>query len=165
MQNPFYGMRPLPPVDVLAAESRARTERKRLRGIWRKIVSRCTDKNNQQYKDYGGRGITISNEWLMSFDEFASDIGPRPSMDHSVDRIDNSLGYCKSNCRWATPEQQSTNRRSTKFFLYCDEKLSMSQICRRLGLKVANVNAKLRAGAHPAVAFGTNGVSSDRTQY
>lgn len=86
--------------------------RKRIEyGIWSCIKTRCYNVNSQDFKNYGGRGITVCDEWKNSFLAFYRDMGPRPSKDHSVDRIDNEKGYFKENCRWATKTEQARNRR------------------------------------------------------
>lgn len=77
---------------------------------WLHMRERCRNPNHRIYKHYGGRGITIDPRW-DSFDNFLQDIGPRPSSDHSLDRIDNDLGYSPNNCRWATKSEQNKNRR------------------------------------------------------
>jgi hypothetical protein len=74
------------------------------------MITRCTNPNSKDYEHYSALGVCF--EWL-TFDNFLADMGERPSENHSIDRIDNSLGYFKDNCRWATPTQQSQNRRST----------------------------------------------------
>lgn len=79
-------------------------------GIWRTMITRCTNQNNQGYKYYGARGITVAREWLR-FENFLADMGLRPSVDHSLDREDNSKGYSKDNCRWATRSQQARNKK------------------------------------------------------
>lgn len=77
---------------------------------WKEMRRRCLSKTHKQYKDYGGRGIYIDKSW-DDFKIFVKDMGPKPSKDYSVDRIDNSKGYSKENCRWATAKEQSMNRR------------------------------------------------------
>lgn len=80
------------------------------RRSWESMRSRCLDEKNHRYYDYGGRGILICIEWSVSLNSLIRDIGYRP-MGKTIDRRDNSLGYCKHNCRWATLEEQSLNRR------------------------------------------------------
>lgn len=81
---------------------------------WRAMISRCTKKNDIAWPRYGGRGIVVCERWRNSYEAFLSDMGRRPTPSHSLDRIDNSLGYWKANCRWATPKQQANNRRTSK---------------------------------------------------
>ena len=78
--------------------------------IWVGMKSRCFNKNNYCYLKYGGNGVTVCDDWKESFESFYRDMGPRPSKKHSIDRIDNSKGYNKDNCRWATATIQSRNQ-------------------------------------------------------
>lgn len=80
---------------------------------WAGMFSRCENKADPSYRNYGARGITVSRRWYC-FDTFLADLGPRPSPKHSLDRIDNSKGYGKNNCRWATRSEQMLNRRKFK---------------------------------------------------
>ena len=78
---------------------------------WHNMISRCMDQDNSLYGHYGARGITVCSRWLNSFRDFAADMGPRPSVNHSIDRIDNDGNYEPSNCRWATKSEQRRNQR------------------------------------------------------
>lgn len=81
---------------------------------WVGIVQRCTNPLNHAWPRYGGRGITMCETWRNSFEAFFQDMGPRPSVDYSIDRIDNDKGYSPDNCRWATATEQIANSRTYK---------------------------------------------------
>lgn len=76
---------------------------------WRAMVSRCTDPGNASYPSYGGRGIKVCDRWL-NFENFLADMGPRLSLDHSIDRENRDCDYEPGKCRWATREEQNANR-------------------------------------------------------
>jgi len=78
--------------------------------IYQNIKQRCHNIHSESYSKYGGRGIKVCDRWLESFENFYEDMGAKPE-GKSVDRIDNNKGYCKENCRWATPKEQSRNTR------------------------------------------------------
>lgn len=114
--------------------------------IWRHMRTRCENPNCHAYKDYGGRGIKVCDRWL-DFASFYADMGPRPSGSHSIDRIDNSIGYSPENCRWATCKEQQRNRRDTRLVLVDGIKASLAEHCERLGLKYQTVHKRLTSGA------------------
>jgi hypothetical protein len=75
------------------------------------MKERCYAPSYRGYHNYGGRGIRICDEWRNSFEAFYAHIGPRPSSEHSLDRIDNDGNYEPGNVRWATRNEQRGNRR------------------------------------------------------
>ena len=94
--------------------------------IWVSMNQRCRDENSRDYKNYGGRGITVCQEWLQ-FENFYRDMGKCPD-GLSLDRTNNDGNYEKSNCRWVTRKQQNTNRRGNTFFIIDGERITRTQI-------------------------------------
>jgi hypothetical protein len=78
------------------------------------MIARCENPKNNSFLDYGGRGITVCQEWRKSFKAFLNDMGQKPSPDHSIDRIDVNGNYEPGNCRWATQSEQQLNKRPRK---------------------------------------------------
>jgi hypothetical protein len=94
---------------------------------------RCNNQKSTEYAAYGGRGIAVCDRW-QAFYNFYSDMGPRPSSKHSIDRIDNDGPYSPENCRWATQSQQNSNRRNTRFVEYEGQTTTVSALARTLGM-------------------------------
>ena len=114
--------------------------------IWDLMRRRCSDPKHRSYKDYGGRGISVCDRWKSDFATFLADMGPRPSPDHSIDRIKNDGHYEPGNCHWATRVEQSNNRRSSRFLTIGSETKTLAQWERQAGLNPGVLFRRLKAG-------------------
>jgi hypothetical protein len=99
---------------------------------WLAMIKRCTDPRHMNFKHYGGRGITVDAHWL-DYDSFLADMGERPA-DRTLDRIDNSAGYSKANCRWATHADQMRNRRCSVFYEVAGKRQTLGEWAKELGV-------------------------------
>jgi hypothetical protein len=100
---------------------------------WRSMLNRCHTASSSSYPDYGGRGITVCNEWRKSFEVFYKDMGEPPS-NGSLERIDVNSGYSKANCKWILLSEQANNKRNTVHVLLNGEKMIQAEAARRLNL-------------------------------
>lgn len=99
---------------------------------WRAMVNRCTNKKNPLFHLYGGRGITVCEDWKQ-FVVFLRDMGEIPFANAQIDRIDNNKGYCKENCKWSTPSENSRNKRNSKFIETHLGRLNQSELIEKIG--------------------------------
>ena len=94
-------------------------------GVWLNIKNRCGNPAHRNYKDYGGRGITICKEWennFLAFYNYVSKLEHYGENGRSLDRIDNNGGYCTGNVRWATAKEQANNTRRSKKYRESENK-------------------------------------------
>jgi hypothetical protein len=102
---------------------------------WSNMKARCTNPSTPNFKDYGGRGISVCDRWFDSFELFLADMGRRPTPDHSLDRFPDTNGnYEPPNCRWAVEEQQKRNTRRNKWIEYNGEKMILKDWAIKLGI-------------------------------
>ena len=109
---------------------------------WCTMRARCNNPNNPKYYLYGERGIKVCDEW-RKFEGFLRDMGPRPK-GKTLDRIDGEKGYYKSNCRWATPVQQSANTSQVIFYDYGGQKVTMRQLAEMAGVNKRTMHVRVK---------------------
>lgn len=113
-----------------------------LHTVWSKMRARCTNPDDPAYFLYGGRGIKVADEW-NDFARFVADMMPRP-FGTSLDRIDNDGPYASWNCRWARPQDQANNRRSSHFVEFNGRRLTIAQWGRETGIPARTIGERLR---------------------
>lgn len=113
---------------------------------WRSMNSRCTYSGHASYALYAGRGIVVCQRWRDSFEAFLEDMGPKPSPQHSLGRIDNDGDYCPENCRWETPSQQSRNKRTNHVLAFRGETKCLTDWADELGIDARTLTYRLKHG-------------------
>ena len=121
----------------------------RIHHIYLNMKYRCYKETSSRYKDYGGRGIKVCDEWLgedgfLNFYNWSIANGYNDSL--SIDRIENDGNYEPSNCRWTTIDVQENNKRGLKYFDIGNGRETLMQICKRLGKNYNSVQAKIYRG-------------------
>ncbi len=117
----------------------------RIYHIWASMKTRCYKQDDKHYKDYGGRGITVCEEW-QKFEGFYRDMGPTYRDDLTIDRIDVNGNYCKENCRWATKEMQANNTRVNHMVTINGETDTLANVCKKYKLNYKTTHKKLTKG-------------------
>lgn len=117
--------------------------------IWQAMIQRCTNDKIPHYHNYGGRGIKVCGRWIDSFEWFYADMGPRPSDNHSIDRIDVDGDYEPGNCRWATSQEQNWNRRDNVYYELRGSRIVQEECLRLLGCSYSLFKAWIEKGLSP----------------
>jgi hypothetical protein len=120
---------------------------------WNTMRQRCSNPNNGKFKNYGARGITVCDRW-NTFENFLEDMGERPH-GLTLDRINNSLGYFKGNCRWASQQDQQNNRRNNKLVEFDGKTMTVAQWERHLGVAKDFLKRRLLEGFSMERAINT----------
>lgn len=126
-------------------------------GSWKAMKDRCNNPNSVGFQYYGENGIAVCERW-KSIENFLADMGPKPSVSHSVDRIEGSKGYscgkCEqclengwpANCRWATAKEQGRNRRTNRLITFNGETLCLTDWSARVRIDIGTLRNRLRKG-------------------
>lgn len=141
------------------------TTNRHLYDIWSGIKKRCFNEKCERYSDYGGRGITMCDEWANDFDTFA-DWGKENGYELglSIDRIDNDGNYEPSNCKWSTCLEQGRNKRDNKYVEYKGELKALSEWCDILNLKYDTIHARIEKGWDIETAF-TKPIATEKESF
>lgn len=118
----------------------------RIYKIWSNLINRCTNPNNPAYKNYGGRGIRVCDEWIHSFESFYSwafSAGYNNNL--TIDRINNDDGYAPENCRWVDRVEQSNNKRNNKYIEYDGLVLTIAEWARRCGIPYKTLHRRINS--------------------
>jgi hypothetical protein len=120
------------------------------RSIYYGMLQRCYNQKSPSYKNYGGRGITVCEEWRKSPEAFMRDIGQRPSPLHSIGIIYNDGPYSPMNCEWQTQRQQMRNTRLTKYLTYKGRTAPCIEWAEESGIKQCTIESRIRSGWTPS---------------
>ena len=121
-----------------------RESKSRLYKIWSNMKSRCLTESTTEYKNYGGRGICICDEWVnsyISFKEWALNNGYDSNL--TIERIDVNGDYCPENCKWITKPQQANNTTKSRFITYNGETHTMAEWAKILGIPYSALNYRI----------------------
>lgn len=131
---------------------------------WNSMVARCHYATSKDYPRYGGVGITVCERWqgAQGFLNYVADMGPRPSPKHTVDRIDGTKGYSPENCRWATPAEQSRNRKDNVRVEHDGQSVLLCDLAAAHGLHEDTVRDRWARGDRGARLVRPTGTQSRR---
>lgn len=146
------------------------------------MMSRCYNEKNKAYHNYGGRGISVCDRWRYGEEGkdglqcFIEDVSPRPSPELTLDRVDNMSGYRPDNVRWATPKEQSYNRRNNIYIEHAGKRVLLKELAHKSGVSYRTVHDRWRRGEtgdaliakpekHSVVLLTVGGVTKTVTEW
>ena len=121
---------------------------------WVNMKNRVKDAVSPNHKNYAGRGIGVCERWDI-FENFLADVGQRPTSKHTVERVNNDLGYSPENCKWGTRTEQSRNRRNRHILTYKGETKCVGEWADLTKLPLQTIYSRLRFGYTPEEALET----------
>lgn len=124
-------------------------------GIWEGMKDRCYLPRSRGYENYGGRGIKVCDRWRGSFKAFYEDMGPRPTPDHQLDRINGDGDYEPGNVRWATRAEQNRNRKNNVVLEFRGERMCLVDWAKRFGMSKGTLGDRLKRGMSVEEALTT----------
>ncbi len=113
---------------------------------WMSMTYRCRNTNSKDYKNYGGRGISVCRRWRDSFLAFIEDMGECPGKGYTIERISNEAGYEPGNCKWATRKEQGRNKRNNVMLTFNGETMCLIEWAERIRMNRMTLSYRLRSG-------------------
>lgn len=110
---------------------------------WSNMKDRCYNSKHKNFHNYGNRGVIVCNEWLNSFEVFYTDMGARPSSDHSIERKHNDGNYEPGNCKWGTKTEQSRNTRIVREITFDNRTQCLSAWAEELNILVVTLRHRI----------------------
>ena len=114
--------------------------------VWKQMKQRCYNPKHTSFPYYGGKGVAVCQEWQTDFSAFYKHIGPRPSQEHSIDRIDGTLGYQPGNVRWATRVVQQNNKSNNKPLTFRNVTLNLAQWAQKMNMSSQLLAYRIKVG-------------------
>lgn len=124
------------------------------------MIQRCYNQSNPQWKDYGGRGISVCQRWLpgqtvaQGFWNFVDDMGEKPE-GTTLDRINNSEDYKPENCKWSTKAEQQRNRRNNITIEYKGKKMIVEDWAKEIGVSRSTILYRYHKGWPTEIVLST----------
>lgn len=113
---------------------------------WSNMLDRCRNPNNPAWHLYGGKGVTVCDAWATDFLQFAEDMGPKPSRNHSIDRKNGNGNYEPGNCRWATAKEQARNMSRNRIVDFEGRRVTLAEACELSGVNYDAAKDRDRKG-------------------
>lgn len=117
--------------------------------VWRQMLQRCENPKHKDYPGWGGRGITVCDDWhdVLKFEAWAMSSGYKRKV--TIERVDNMGNYCPENCTWIPNEMQGKNTRRIRWIKYQERDIPLTEFCEEIGVKYRTVLGRLCRGMSP----------------